>query len=148
MTRDAARASHQSERCRPAAESTVTNPTPRRCHPVGIVGDDAPARRSGRGAPYPASDKTASMGSLVMYDVVQIAGSLLILAAFVAALGGRTKQSSYVYLAANAIGSATLAGTAVIGREWGFILLEGVWALVSGYSIVRKAAGQSVAGSH
>jgi hypothetical protein len=83
-----------------------------------------------------------------VYDVVQIAGSLLILAAFVAALGGRLGQSSYAYLAANAIGSAALTGTAVIGREWGFILLEGVWALVSGYTIVRKASGKAVAASH
>ncbi len=56
-----------------------------------------------------------------MYDAVQIAGSLLILAAFVAALGGRVKQSSYAYLAGNTTGSAALTGTAVIGREWGFI---------------------------
>jgi hypothetical protein len=83
-----------------------------------------------------------------MYDVVQIAGSLVILAAFVAALGGRIRQSSYAYLAANAIGSAVLTGTAVIGREWGFILLEGVWALVSAFSIVRKAFGRTVAASH
>ena len=83
-----------------------------------------------------------------MYDVVQIAGSLLILLAFVAALGGRLAQSSYTYLAANAVGSAALAGTAVLSREWGFILLEGVWALVSTYSIVRKASGRTVAGSH
>lgn len=83
-----------------------------------------------------------------MYQVVQIAGSLLILAAFVAALGGRLRQSSYAYLAANAIGSAVLTATAVLGREWGFILLEGVWALVSLYSILRKALGRSVAASH
>jgi hypothetical protein len=82
-----------------------------------------------------------------MYDVVQIAGSLLVLAAFVAALGGRTRQSSYAYLAANAIGSAVLAGTAVMGGEWGFLLLEGVWALVSVHSIVRKAVGTSAAAS-
>jgi len=88
------------------------------------------------------------MEGLVMYDVVQIVGSLLILAAFVAALGGRLKQSSYAYLVANAIGSAVLTGTAVIGREWGFLLLEGVWALVSVYSIARKAAGRPVAAAH
>jgi hypothetical protein len=80
-----------------------------------------------------------------VHDVVQIAGSLLILTAFVAALGGRLRQSSYAYLAVNAVGSAALAGTAVAGREWGFILLEGVWALVSVWSIARKAAGRPVA---
>ena len=80
-----------------------------------------------------------------MYDVIQVTGSLLILAAFVAALAGRTKQSSYPYLAANAVDSAVLTATAVIGREWGFILLEGVWALVSVYSILRRATGRRVA---
>ena len=83
-----------------------------------------------------------------MYDVVQIAGSLLILAAFVAGLGGRMEQSSYAYLALNAIGSAVLTVTAVISREWGFIMLEGVWAAASVYSIVRKARGKQVAASH
>ncbi|HET7071927.1 MAG TPA: hypothetical protein VFI40_13965 [Nocardioides sp.] len=88
------------------------------------------------------------MEILVMYDFVQITGSLLILTAFVAALDGRMKQSSYRYLAANAIGSVALTGTAVVSHEWGFILLEGVWAIVSGYSIVRKALGQPVGAPH
>jgi hypothetical protein len=83
-----------------------------------------------------------------VYDVVQITGSLLVLAAFVAALAGRTSQSSYAYLAANAVGSSTLAATAVLGREWGFVLLEGVWALVSLGMLARKAAGRPVAGAH
>jgi hypothetical protein len=83
-----------------------------------------------------------------MYDVVQIVGSLLILAAFVAALLGRIDQSNYSYLIANALGSAVLAVTAIISREWGFILLEGVWALMSVYSIARKAAGRPVASAH
>jgi hypothetical protein len=75
-----------------------------------------------------------------VYDIVQIAGSLLILAAFVAGLAGRLDQAGYRYLAANAVGSAILTGTAVISREWGFILLEGAWSLASFYSLVRKAA--------
>lgn len=83
-----------------------------------------------------------------MYDVVQIAGSLMILVAFIAALGGRLQQSSYAYLAVNAVGSGLLAATAVINLEWGFILLEGVWAAVSLYSIVRKASGRPVAAPH
>jgi hypothetical protein len=84
----------------------------------------------------------------VVYDVVQIVGSLLILAAFVASLLGRLDQSSYRYLIPNAIGSGVLTVTAVVSREWGFILLEGVWALVSLYSLVRKAMGGEPAAPH
>jgi hypothetical protein len=87
-------------------------------------------------------------GGSVIYDVIQIVGSLLILAAFVAAQLGRVDQSSYRYLIANAAGSAILTVTAVVSLEWGFILLEGVWALVSMYSIVRKMAGYSPAARH
>jgi hypothetical protein len=78
-----------------------------------------------------------------MYDVVQIAGSLLVLAGFVLALRGRIPQNGYPYLCANACGSAALTATAIVGREWGFILLEGVWALASLASIVGKAGGRS-----
>ena len=77
-----------------------------------------------------------------MYDVVQVAGSLLVLTAFVAAVLGRLEQSSYGYLLLNVVGSAVLATTAVVRREWGFLLLEGVWALVSLWSVVRKATSR------
>jgi len=83
-----------------------------------------------------------------MYDVVQVAGSLLILLAFGAALAGRLGQSSYPYLVSNVVGSTALASTAVVSGEWGFLLLEGVWALVSAYSIVRRATGRPVGASH
>ena len=66
-----------------------------------------------------------------MYDTVQIVGSLLILAAFVGSVTGRFAQTGTGYLLANAVGSAVLTVTAVISREWGFLLLEGVWAFVS-----------------
>ena len=83
-----------------------------------------------------------------MFDIVQIAGSLLILVAFVAALRGRFDQSGYPYLVCNAAGSAVLTVTAIITLEWGFLLLEGVWALVSLYSVARKAAGHTVVSAH
>lgn len=83
-----------------------------------------------------------------MYEATQIVGSLLILAAFVAAQLRRLDQSSYRYLIANAVGSAVLTFTAVLRLEWGFILLEGAWALMSIYSTVRKAAGRLPAAPH
>jgi hypothetical protein len=83
-----------------------------------------------------------------VYDVVQIAGSLLILASFIASLIGWVRQSSYVYLSLNAVGSGILTATAVVSVEPGFILLEAVWALVSVASIVRLATGRNVGAGH
>jgi hypothetical protein len=73
---------------------------------------------------------------------------LLILAAFIAALSGRLDQAGYGCLVVNAAGSAVLTATAIVSCEWGFILLEGVWALVSVYSIIRKATEHPIAVSH
>lgn len=78
-----------------------------------------------------------------MYDVVQILGSLFILTPFVAVAFGRLTATSYLYLSLNAGGSSALAATAVIGHEWGFVLLEAVWALVSLHSLARKARGSA-----
>jgi hypothetical protein len=64
-------------------------------------------------------------------DLVEIAGSLLILAAFAAGQTRRLRQDSRTALSLNLVGSATLAVIAFSQRSWGFLLLEGIWALVS-----------------
>ena len=75
------------------------------------------------------------------YQLVQIAGSLLILAAFAASQAGRLPIDSQLYLVLNFIGSAILAVLAWIDQQWGFLLLEGVWAVVSLYSLVQLTRG-------
>lgn len=73
-----------------------------------------------------------------MGPYVQVAGSLLILVPFVLAQLGRWTTTSRRYLLANLVGSAVLAADALIERQWGFLLLEGVWALVSAHSLLRR----------
>ncbi len=74
-----------------------------------------------------------------MQPVLQIAGALLILAAFAAGQFDLLAPDSRVYLGANAIGSAVLTATAVAAAEWGFVLLEGCWAAASLYGLLRHA---------
>jgi hypothetical protein len=69
-------------------------------------------------------------------QVVQIVGALLILAAFTAVQLERMRPDSRLYLALNLVGSAILAVLAVSAQQWGFVLLEGVWAIVSGWGLL------------
>ena len=73
-----------------------------------------------------------------MDQVVQIVGALLILAAFAAAQFGRLHVESQLYLWLNLVGSVILAALALHEEQWGFLLLEGVWAIVSAYSLTRR----------
>jgi len=69
-------------------------------------------------------------------QVIQIVGALLILAAFAAVQFERMKPDSRLYLALNLVGSLILAALAVHASQWGFVLLETVWAVVSAWGLV------------
>jgi hypothetical protein len=68
-------------------------------------------------------------------QVIQIVGALLILAAFTAVQRDRMRPDSRLYLALNLVGSAILAVLALAAAQWGFVLLEGVWAIVSAWGL-------------
>jgi len=70
-----------------------------------------------------------------MAQAIQIIGALVILAAFAANQLGELPTDSRLYLLANLVGSAVLAVIAIVEGQIGFILLEGVWAAVSAWSL-------------
>ncbi len=63
--------------------------------------------------------------------LVQVGASLCVLVPFVLVQAGRLGTGSGAYLVPNALGSGVLAVDAALGHDWGFLLLEGVWAAVS-----------------
>ena len=64
-------------------------------------------------------------------DVLEIVGAVTILLAFAAAQAGRLRQRTITYQLLNLIGSGVLATIAAIQLSWGFLLLEGSWAVIS-----------------
>lgn len=81
-----------------------------------------------------------------MDQLLQVAGALLILAAFVLAQFNRLDPRASAYLWLNALGSGILAWLALDGRQWGFLLLEAVWALVSLWGLAAKARARTAPG--
>lgn len=77
-------------------------------------------------------------------QIVQMIGALLVLGGYAGSQVGWFDARSARYLWLNFIGSGLLAIIATLSREWGFILLEGVWTAVSLYGLLRlrMASGQ------
>jgi hypothetical protein len=58
------------------------------------------------------------------------------LAGFVLAQVGVLAPRSLLYLVLNLAGSLVLTVDAYLGRQWGFCLMEAVWAAVSAWGLV------------
>lgn len=70
-------------------------------------------------------------------QLVQVVGSLLILVPFGLSQMGRLDSRSRSYLLLNLAGSVTMAGDAAATAQWGFLLLEGAWAIMSAIGLMR-----------
>ena len=79
-------------------------------------------------------------------QLVQIAGAILILAAFIGGQLNRLDAHSINYLALNFVGAAILAVIAALDDDWGFLLLEGVWTIVSGWGLAQALRRRPAAG--
>jgi hypothetical protein len=75
-----------------------------------------------------------------MSEVLQWVGAVAVLAAFALSQWGAWSVVSYRYLTSNFFGGAGLSASAVVSHQWGFVLLEGVWALVAARGIALRLA--------
>jgi hypothetical protein len=73
-----------------------------------------------------------------MGPLVQILGALLVLLAFALAQAGVLTPQMRLYLALNVVGASILAVDAYVERQWGFLLLEGVWAIIAAWGLARR----------
>ncbi|MBV8544318.1 MAG: hypothetical protein JO093_21600 [Acidobacteria bacterium] len=78
-----------------------------------------------------------------MFQVLQMIGAILILAAFGAQQFQRLEAETKTYQMLNLIGGFCLCASAISMRQYGFILLEGSWTVVSAWGVRRvvRAAG-------
>ena len=76
-----------------------------------------------------------------MSQVIQIVGALAILAAFVDAQLRVFDVRSWTYLWLNFLGALVLGIVAWHERQYGFLLLEGVWTIVSAWGLATLARG-------
>ena len=83
-----------------------------------------------------------------MDQAIQVAGALMILAGFAGQQRGWLSASSRTYLWLNFVGSVILCVLAVIEEQWGFVLLEGVWTIVSAWGLAQVLRGRAPTMAH
>ena len=72
-----------------------------------------------------------------MGSAVQIAGALAILISFAALQRGVVSTWSLAYQLLNLTGGTVLAVDAYLEEQWGFVILQTVWALVAAWALLR-----------
>jgi hypothetical protein len=80
----------------------------------------------------PGGNRSCSITMIPLLEqLLEIAVALMILAAFAFVQFRGLDRHGMVYLAFNLGGSAILTVLAGVHQQWGFLLLQGVWAVVS-----------------
>jgi hypothetical protein len=75
-------------------------------------------------------------------ELIQIVGALLNMGAFALLHFEIAPSSALRYLIPNWVGSVLLVGSAYVDHQWGFLMLESAWVVVTGYAIAARASGR------
>jgi hypothetical protein len=76
-------------------------------------------------------------------QLVQIVGALLNMGAFALLHFEIAPSSALRYLIPNWLGSVLLVASAYVDRQWGFLMLESAWLVVTGYAIAARIGWRS-----
>lgn len=73
----------------------------------------------------------------MILQLVSIFGAMLVLTAFAAQQFKRLEAETKTYQMLNLTGGILLTVTAVVTRQYGFILMEGSWTVISAWGVWR-----------
>lgn len=73
-------------------------------------------------------------------QILSLIGAFLILGAFALQNFWKDHLSQKLYLSLNVLGAGALTVTAVVNEQWGFVVLEGTWTMISLYSLSRLSS--------
>ena len=73
----------------------------------------------------------------MLMQLLSLLGAGLILLAFAMLQFSRWRAEQPAYIWANLLGAGALTVVAWVERQWGFLLLETVWAAVSAWALLK-----------
>ena len=74
----------------------------------------------------------------MLLQLASLVGAVMVLGGYAALQTGRLARDSAAFCLLNFVGSALLTWVAVADRRVGFILLEGLWAILSLIPLIRR----------
>jgi hypothetical protein len=78
-------------------------------------------------------------------QVISVLGALAVLAAYTANQFRWIGPSNLSYALLNLVGAGVLSAVAIVEQQWGFLLLEGVWTLVSLFALIKLLSNSRAA---
>lgn len=72
-----------------------------------------------------------------MLEVLQFVGAFALLGSYFALRRKWLDSDSVTYILANALGGGLLAFLLVLERDWGLLLLEGAWSIISFWDLPK-----------
>jgi paired small multidrug resistance pump len=84
--------------------------------------------------------------NLAWYDWIGMAGTLMVLGAFLLLQSGRLSGTGFIYQLLNLLGAAGVLVSLLGTFNVSVFLLELTWILISGYGMVRSFKGRRLAG--